>query len=178
MTTRIQTLPAGSGHFSSSSLWAAIAVLGVAVIALGASLIHVQTRPVDGHSVFVPTDPVDAEPQAAATRLPVNTVAPDEIVVPARPEAATPAPATTPTDPQPEATPTAMPPATPSAANQDAGPAASVANAAPDAAPMPEAMPVPEPNTPAAPAPYVVTESGVVITGPPGQGRAKVYRTD
>ena len=40
-----------TGHFSSKPLWGAITVLGVAVIALGASLIHVQTRPVDGHEV-------------------------------------------------------------------------------------------------------------------------------
>ncbi len=137
MTTHIQTLPAGRRHFSSRPLWAAIAVLGVVVLALGASLIHVQTRPVDGHSVLVTGDPFDAEPETTAAPLPVNTVAPDEAVLPARPAAAT-----------------------------------------PDAAPVPPATPVAMPSTAAAPAPYVVTESGVVATGRPGQARAKVYSTD
>ena len=176
MTTHIQSLPAGSGHFSSRPLWAAIAVLGVVVMALGATLIHVQTRPLDGHSVLVTGDPFAAEPQAASTPLPVNTVAPDETVVPARPAAAT--PATTPTDPQPDDTPTARPAATTSAADQDAGAAARAATATPDATLVPEAMPVAVPGTPAAPAPHVVTESGVAITGPLGQARARVYSTD
>ena len=155
MTTHIQTLPAGRRHFSSRPLWAAIAVLGVVVMALGASLIHVKTRPVDGHSVFVPDEPVAAEPQAAATRLPVHTVAPDEALVPARVAPATPVSTRTPADAARTAPSTARPTAKPSAA-----------------------VAAPAPRVPTVAAPYVVTESGVVNTGRPGQTRAKVYGTD
>ncbi|MCZ4313195.1 hypothetical protein O4H66_07250 [Comamonadaceae bacterium G21597-S1] len=173
MTTHIQTLPAGRRHFSSRPLWAAVAVLGVVVMALGASLIHVQTRPVDGHSVFVPDEPVEAEPQAAATRLPVHTVAPDEALVPARPAPATPEPTRTPADAAQTAPSTARPTAKPSAANQG-----SVRAVGELPAVVPAAVPLPAPRHPIVAAPYVVTESGVVNTGRPGQSRAKVYGTD
>ncbi len=177
MTTHTRTLPAGKqGKFGARSVWAAVAVLGVVVIALGASLIHVQTRPVDGHSVFVPTEPLAVDPPAAATRLPVNTVAPDETVVPAVPARATPDAATRPAEPTPQEAPAAKPAAEPSAAYGDAASTARTAGEAPPAAPLPEAMPAP--GTPAVAAPYVVTESGVVNTGRPGQTRAKVYGTD
>ena len=173
MTTHIQTLPAGRRHFSSRPLWAAIAVLGVVVMALGASLIHVQTRPVDGHSVFVPDGPVAAEPQAATTRLPVPTVAPDEALVPARPAPATPVSTRAPaaaakTDPS-SARPAAKPPAASQGSVRAVGELSDV---------VPAAVAAPVPRVPTVAAPFVVTESGVVNTGRPGQSRAKVYGTD
>ena len=105
-----------TGHFSSKPLWGAITVLGVAVIALGASLIHVQTRPVDGHAVFATPDApsLSAPSQQASpdTRLPVSAVAADEAVLPPKPAAAAPAePATRATPvpkPRPAPTPSAL----------------------------------------------------------------------
>jgi hypothetical protein len=60
MSSSVHSLPAGGvkRHFSTRPLWAAIAVLGVVVLALGASLVHVQTRPTDGHAVFATADPL------------------------------------------------------------------------------------------------------------------------
>lgn len=150
MSSSVQSLPAGGGHrhFSARPLWAAIAVLGVAVLALGASLVHVQTRPTDGHAVFATADPLlelVAE-QEADSALAVTTVAPGETVVAPSPRrAAAAAPKALPAAPAaPQATiapgPSTPPPATPS----------------PVAVATPAALPA------AAPAPYVVTESGVV----------------
>ena len=44
------TLPASAAN--TKPLWAAISMLGVAVLALGASLVYVQSRPVDGHAAL------------------------------------------------------------------------------------------------------------------------------
>ncbi len=86
MNTSVQNLPVGS--INTKPFWAAISVLGVAVVALGASLIHVQTRPVDGHAAFAQMDSAamfDLDSQSGAdSRLPVATVAADEAVVPAK----------------------------------------------------------------------------------------------
>ena len=50
MNTSTSTLPASAA--STNPLWAAVSVLGVAVLALGASLVYVQSRPVDGHAAL------------------------------------------------------------------------------------------------------------------------------
>lgn len=87
MNTSVQTLPMGSAN--TKPLWAAVSVLGVAVLALGASLVYVQTRPVDGHTAFAaidtPAPPARAQTPDTDARLPVTAVAQDEVVVPARP---------------------------------------------------------------------------------------------
>lgn len=168
MTTSVQTLPAGSpNHFSARPLWAAIAVLGVAVIALGASLIHIQTRPLDGHAVFATSDPAalldDAAPVAAATELPVTTVAPDEAVLPPRPTPVTTTPVVPRNLPKADAEPV-RPQAQPAATNRPANPAATVATVA--TAPQAQPMPAPAPAPAVPTAPYVVTESGVVLSQP------------
>jgi|GEM_PF-173810 len=145
-------------HFSSKPLWAAITVLGVAVIALGAGLIHVQTRPVDGHAVFaMPEAPsVSASSQQASpdAPLPVTAVAADEAVVP-------PASAKAAATPTSRSTTTA--PDTPAAAaapvKRTTAPVAMPSVAAAPAAAYP-------PATAPIPAPYVVTESGLIASQP------------
>lgn len=175
MTTSIQTLPRDGRHFSARPLWAAIAVLGVAVIALGASLIHVQTRPVDGHAVLVPDDlaawPDAAQPAPAETRLPVHTVAPGETVLPGRAAtaaraAAAPATgtakATAPRQDGRDARPVASPPAA-GRSDLPAAPPDARPRATPLKEPAPAPAAVPAPVSQASPAPYTVTESGVVL---------------
>jgi hypothetical protein len=46
------TIPLPNPALNTKPLWAAVGVLGVAVVALGASLIYVQNRPVDGHAAL------------------------------------------------------------------------------------------------------------------------------
>ena len=53
MNTSTITLPASAAD--TKPLWAAVSVLGVAVVALGASLVYVQSRPVDGHVALPPS---------------------------------------------------------------------------------------------------------------------------
>jgi outer membrane lipoprotein SlyB len=105
------TLPASAT--STKPLWAAVGVLGVAVLALGASLVYVQSRPVDGHAALAalnadtpalttPFNPVPAkealDPRedlvAPPTKAPVAVVkpAPTRPVAKVTPPAATPAP--------------------------------------------------------------------------------------
>ncbi|MEP6970106.1 MAG: glycine zipper 2TM domain-containing protein [Betaproteobacteria bacterium] len=100
MNTAIPASPRGG--FNSRQLWAAVTVLGIAVVALGASLIYVQTRPVDGHTVAaldsMAMDELEA-PTGGATADPlaVSTVAPGETVLapaPASPAAVAGKPAT------------------------------------------------------------------------------------
>ncbi len=62
MNASVQTLPANPGN--TKPLWAAVGVLGIAVLALGASLVHVQNRPVDGQAALAALAPA-AQPEAA-----------------------------------------------------------------------------------------------------------------
>lgn len=178
MPAKVPNLPAG--HFSSKPLWGAITVLGVAVIALGASLIHVQTRPVDGHAVFaVPDAPTESAPSqqvSPASRLPVSAVAADEAVVTPKPTAAATQPTgstTTAPDlrPAPAAVPVmrAKPPK--AAASVDATSAAAYPPTI-ETAPTPVPVPVP--------VPYVVTESGLISSQPmpPGAPAARAICAD
>jgi outer membrane lipoprotein SlyB len=157
MQANSPNLPAG--HFSSKPLWAAITVLGVAVIALGASLIHVQTRPVDGHTVFaIPEAPSGSAPSQQAspdTPLPVTAVAVDEAVVLPKPavDTATPAKRST------IAAPDTRPAATAAPGKRTAAPVATPPVAAAPAANYPPAITT-------APAPYVITESGPIASQP------------
>ena len=47
MNASVQSMPSAAAN--TKPLWAAVGVLGFAVVAMGASLVYVQTRPVDGH---------------------------------------------------------------------------------------------------------------------------------
>jgi len=161
MTSATHTLPAGNDN--TKPLWAAVSVLGVAVLALGASLVYVQTRPLDGHTALAALDQplvsaaADADnTDSVNTALPVTSVAGDEVVVQAKPtRAATPAPARQPL----------TQPAVVARANSPARPA-----------PAPAPMPAPAVVVAAAPAPqvgvapFVITESGPV-------NRRPVYQT-
>ena len=47
MNATVQSMPSAAA--TTKPLWAAVGVLGIAVVAMGASLVYVQTRPADGH---------------------------------------------------------------------------------------------------------------------------------
>lgn len=151
------THPAPTGAFNIRQLWAAVSVLGVAVVALGASLVYLETRPLDGHTaaatLVAPALIDDLAADMAISPLPVTTVGPDEAVLPA------PAPAPA------QATPTK-----PAALQKPKTPAASVAKpaaVAPLSAP-PATIVVPAaivtgtvPN-----APMVITNAGPIASQP------------
>lgn len=95
MNTTAHQPPAGA--INTRQLWAAVAVLGIAVVALGASLVHIQTQPVDGVTALAALDPPAADAQDAtvddpATPLPVTTVGQGETVLAAPPASAQPQP--------------------------------------------------------------------------------------
>jgi hypothetical protein len=153
MTSSAHTLPSGNNHqrpLGARPAWAAVAVLGVSAVSLGASLIHVQTRPADGHAVFATADPLQefAAAQAGDAPAPVaaTTFTPGNTSVPPRPKpragaAASTAPAST----------------APALASRDGSEAPTqVATAGSQAESAPPAVAL------APPAPFVVTESGVV----------------
>lgn len=149
MTSAVQSLPAGSTN--TRSLWAAVTVLGVAVLALGASLVFVQIRPPDGHAALAAPDaanlPLAAQPlPAEAARLPVTAVASDEVVVTEPAAKAAPARSRATAPRSVAVTPPAPLPAPEPAVRYNAPPVV-VATA-----PTPEPMP----------APVVITESGPV----------------
>ena len=104
MNTSIHTLPAPAT--STQPLWAAVGVLGVAVIALGASLVHVQSRPLDGHAALaainsntptlLSTDAVVHPADTLGAREDLVAPPAHPPVVPAKPAAARPAVQATP----------------------------------------------------------------------------------
>lgn len=169
MTTATHPLPAGSTN--TKPLWAAVSVLGVAVLALGASLVYVQTRPLDGHTALAslnqPVASAVADAPTVNTGLPVSSVAGDEAVLQARPavRAAKPALARQ-TPPQPQVA--ARPPA----------PAPPRPLPAPAPAPVAQSAPPPiiatTPGAQAGVAPVVITESGPLASRPIYQTRRVV----
>lgn len=181
MTIGAQEPPAGGNHPTTRPLWAAVTVLAVAVLVLGASLIHLQTRPVDGNAVSSPAGPAPQsaatvptllpateEPKADPSRLPVTTVAPGEMVLPPREATAVMPLPTAPRTamqlppaatggmqwPPPPAPAMQLPPATPDAVRLPTAPMA--ARQSPPAA----AMPLP-------PAPMAVGVPDNVVTSQP-----------
>lgn len=90
MSTSHSPAPAAPRGARHSALWAAIAVLGVAVVALGSALYYVQTRPATEHAVAVSPVPV---PVAIAPPTPPVTTPP---AAPAPEPAPAPAPAPAP----------------------------------------------------------------------------------
>lgn len=56
--------------------WAALGVLGVAVLAVVAAMVHVQTRPVEPHLVVLPdaqsTIPETAAPEASSDTVKIS----------------------------------------------------------------------------------------------------------
>lgn len=61
--------------------WAALGVLGVAVLAVVAALVHVQTRPVEPHLVVLP-DAAATVPETAPRAQPSDTVKIGKSVMP------------------------------------------------------------------------------------------------
>ena len=68
MTSAIQSLPPKSAR--PKSRWAAVTVLGVAVLALGSGIIQVQNRPLDGQAVLATVDPSELTAPAPASTNP------------------------------------------------------------------------------------------------------------
>lgn len=75
MNAAIETLPAYQAN--TKPLWAAVGVLSVAVLAMGASLVYVQTRPLDGHTALVATaNTTQSEPALQPSMQQDDLVAP------------------------------------------------------------------------------------------------------
>lgn len=75
MTTATNTLPAAATA-NTKPLWAAVGVLGFAVVAMGASLVYVQTRPAASPAALVAMAPaieLQTAPAAQAAALPSAT---------------------------------------------------------------------------------------------------------
>lgn len=140
MNPSTNTLPASAAN--TKPLWAAVSVLGVAVLALGASLVYVQSRPVDGH--------------AALAAINSNTPAPVALVAPVA--------AVTPAETLSAREDLVAPPAKPPITMVKPTPARPVAKVAP--APVAVPTPATEPTTVAgpapAPAPVATSGSGTV----------------
>lgn len=161
MNTSVNTLPSYAAN--TKPLWAAVGVLGVAVLALGASLVYVQSRPVDGHTALATLAPtLQAEAPAATARIAATeslSTQEDLVAPPPKPPVAFPKP------PPPKVHRPA-----PAAA---AGPVAANTSPAPTPAPLPTPAPAPVQGAVTAgagggatSAPSVVTDAGVVASQP------------
>ena len=157
MNANVQTLPAPA--INTKPLWAAVGVLGVAVVALGASLVYVQSRPADGHAALAALSaqqpPILAGSSGRAVAPTESLDAREDLVAPPT-RASVPAPARNTVTAKPLPRSAIQPAPTPA-------PAPAVANA-----PQPPAPVVVATNTPQVPAtaPAVVTESGVFTSQP------------
>ena len=161
MNAHVNTLPAGA--MNTKPLWAAVGVLGVAVVALGASLVYVQTRPVDGHTALAALgNPPQTAVAAASSRVatPDSLDAREDLVAPAAQSAATVSPRPAAAKPAPRTA--AAPSPAPAPAPVAAAPAP-VANPAPAPAPVQVAQNSSS-GVPAAPS--VVTDTGVLVSQP------------
>ena len=165
MNATIQTLPAPAAN--TKPLWAAVGVLGFAVLAMGASLVYVQTRPVDGHAALaaIATTPLAEPAKSAVTPSESLSAREDLIAAPAEPAPGVnkPAPATA---KQPPRVPVVMPSERPVAVVESPKPiAAAPAPAAPAAVLASTGAQADGPAPVTAP-PAVVTDSGMVVSQP------------
>ena len=94
MTSQTFDNPTPAGN--NKKLWAAIAVLGVAVLAMGATLIRIQTQPVEPRIAIA--DVAGAAPAASAAATPSSVASSDTIITETAQEA-TSAPAAAVTSP-------------------------------------------------------------------------------
>lgn len=154
MNANANTLPAGA--LNTRPLWAAVGVLGVAVVALGASLVYVQTRPADGHATLAA---LSAAPVAEVAAVTSRVATPESL----DPREDLVAPAARPVAPAPRAA--AIPPVARPAAAAPAPVAAAPAPAVPQTTPAPAPVATTRPSEPPA-SPAVVTESGVLASQP------------
>ena len=152
------THPAPTDAFNTRQLWAAVSVLGVAVVALGASLVYLQARPVDGHTAAAALSaPALVAPadDAATSPLPVTTVGPGEAIVPAS-----------------EPAPVAAKPVKPAAVHKPGPPGASATKttaaspAATTAVPAATMVPAAVVTGTVPNAPMVVTDAGLIASQP------------
>ena len=159
MNTSVQPLPSAYAA-NTKPLWAAVGVLGVAVLAMGAGLVYVQSRPVDAHVAMASVAPAPvAEPLSAKVPLAESLKSQEDLVAPpTKPPVLVQKPITV--KPQPKPQPAAV-------------------SAGPVAAPAPAMLPVPAPvpgviaagpvaggQANGTGAPSVVTDSGVIVSQP------------
>lgn len=84
-TPHASTSPASA---SNKPLWAAIAVLGVAVLAMGATLIRIQSQPAEPRMAVLPAPSAPAETAASAPALPALTALAPQVAPSSQPTAA------------------------------------------------------------------------------------------
>ncbi len=161
MNASVQPMPAAYAA-NTKPLWAAVGVLGVAVLAMGASLVYVQTRPVDGHVALAGAAAAPLV-DSLSTKVPVaeSLMTQEDLVAPpAKPPVFV--QKTTPVKPQPK----------PRPASASAGPVA-----IPTTTPANQPVPAPAPVVVAAGpqvgvqgsgggSPSVMGESGMVVSQP------------
>lgn len=68
MSATFESVPPAAA--ASKSLWAAVGVLGVAVLAMGATLIQLQSRPQEPRTAVLSASPTAAAPALSSTPLP------------------------------------------------------------------------------------------------------------
>lgn len=158
MNASIDTLAAQATN--TKPLWAAVGVLGVAVLAMGASLVYVQVRPIDGHSALAGMAPaILPEPVAvplARVTVPESLTAQEDLVEAPKPPVVVVRP------PPPRA-------ARPAPTIAAAGPVATAPVPAPVAVAVPAAPQVAVNTNPGAATngtPSVVTGAGLIASQP------------
>ena len=163
MHASVQPYPASPAN--TKPLWAAVGVLSIAVLAMGASLVYVQTRPIDGHAALAA---VGATPELlrASEKVAINeslASREDLVAAPARPVPDLPKP--TAPRPRPQtAPPVALPAANPPAAATMPAPALPVPPMVVATAPEPASAPtVSATQLPGFGVPSVATDSGTVV---------------
>ncbi|MCY7306555.1 MAG: hypothetical protein LH632_10470, partial [Rhodoferax sp.] len=100
MNASVQTMRSMTAD--TKPLWAAVGVLGFAVLAMGASLVYVQTRPADGHialAALTPPAPIETVNGAAKVSAADSLKAQEDLVAPPPKPLAKPVPATAPAGP-------------------------------------------------------------------------------
>ena len=150
MNATVQSMPSAAAI--TKPLWAAVGVLGFAVVAMGASLVYVQTRPVDGHVALAAMAAPALEPTAKVPVAESLKAQEDLVAPPPKPVVAAvkPVPVKVPPKPAPS------------------GPVAAVVAPAPApvALPSPSHGPTVVGTAAGTGAPQVISESGVITSQP------------
>ena len=80
MNASVQNMPSNAAN--TKPLWAAVGVLGFSVVAMGASLIYVQTRPADGHVALAALAAPAVETTARVVPAAESLTAQEDLVAP------------------------------------------------------------------------------------------------
>ena len=80
MNASVQNMPSTAAN--TKPLWAAVGVLGFSVVAMGASLIYVQTRPADGHVALAALAAPAVETTARVVPAVESLTAQEDLVAP------------------------------------------------------------------------------------------------